>query len=281
MKIQPTSDYIRSTVSASGQVILLLGVRRDESATRARSVDRYTNPDGSRLNPHNDLKGCMVFRPISDFLTEEVWALLLQRPPPWGGTHRELWTLYRNAQGGECPLVLDADAAPSCGSASSRFGCWTCTVVEKDKSSEGFIEAGYEHLEPLMLYRDWLKEIRNDPTRRMVERRTGKVQFMRDGSLIPGPFTLAARQEMLQRLLDLQAEVEMPLISPEEIELIRQVWSEDLLKRAQREKLKAASPGPSPLTHTGQSSPSHEHTEAEVDVADATLEDPELEEIDV
>lgn len=210
--------------------------RRDESATRARSVDRYTAADGSRLNPHNDLKGCLVFRPITDFLTEEVWALLLQRPPPWGGSHRELWTLYRNAQGGECPLVLDADSAPSCGSSSSRFGCWTCTVVEKDRSSEGFIDAGFEHLEPLMLYRDWLREIRNDPTRRMVERRTGKVQFMSNGTLIPGPFTLSARQEMLDRLLALQQEVEMPLISSEEVHLIQKTWADDAIKRAKRER---------------------------------------------
>jgi hypothetical protein len=61
MKIQPTSRYIRDQVAASGEVILLLGVRRDESATRAGSVARYDN--GARLNRHNDLPGCMVYRP--------------------------------------------------------------------------------------------------------------------------------------------------------------------------------------------------------------------------
>ncbi|MFM2153644.1 MAG: hypothetical protein RL199_2079 [Pseudomonadota bacterium] len=152
MKIKPTSDYIVGHVAASGRVILLLGVRRAESATRAASVDKYTPKDGGRLNPHNDLKGCLVFRPIVDLETDEVWQLLLQRPPPWGGTHRDLVTLYRNAQGGECPLVLDSDQAPSCGSNSSRFGCWTCTVVEKDKSLEGFVDAGYPELEPLVFF---------------------------------------------------------------------------------------------------------------------------------
>lgn len=35
MKIEPTSNYIRKQVAANGEVILLLGVRRDELATRS------------------------------------------------------------------------------------------------------------------------------------------------------------------------------------------------------------------------------------------------------
>jgi len=234
MKIRPTSDYITSQVASNGQVILLLGVRRSESAIRAASVDRYTPKDGSRLNPHNDLKGCLVFRPIVDLETDEVWQVLLQRPPPWGGTHRDLVTLYRNAQGGECPLVLDSDQAPSCGSSSSRFGCWTCTVVEKDKSMEGFIENGFDHLEPLLYFRDWLAAIRNDRTRRQRTRRNGFVTLMKDGTTVPGPFTIEARREILDRLLDVQREVGIPLVSSAEVEIIKQLWAQDALDEAQR-----------------------------------------------
>ena len=132
MKIQLTSRYIRSQVEASGQVILLLGVQRDESATRAGSIARYNN--GTRLNRHNDLMDCMVFRPIVDVTTEEVWEFLALNAPPWGGSHQALISLYRNASGGECPVVTQKSDAPSCGTSSSRFGCWTCTVVEKDRS---------------------------------------------------------------------------------------------------------------------------------------------------
>ena len=70
MKIQPTSQYVRDQASLSGQVILLLGVRRSESATRAGTVSRYDN--GERLNRHNDLKGCLVFRPIVELDTDDV-----------------------------------------------------------------------------------------------------------------------------------------------------------------------------------------------------------------
>lgn len=234
MKIQPTSAYIRSQVDRNGEVILLLGVRRAESSARAVVIDRHTAADGSRLNPHDDLKGCMVYRPIMDLSTDEVWEILLQRQPPWGGTHRELVTLYRNAQGGECPLVIDISQAPSCGTSSSRFGCWTCTVVEKDKSMEGFIDAGFEHLEPLLEFRDWLATFRNDLTKRMAERRNGQVAYMADGTLVPGPFTLEARAEILKRLLDLQTEVKMPLISDDEIALIKAIWAQDAVDNARR-----------------------------------------------
>ena len=239
MKIQPTSNYIRKQVAANGEVILLLGVRRDESATRSGSIGRYENTIRDRLNPHSDLKGCLVYRPIVDFTIEEVWSLLMQRPPPWGGSHRDLITLYRNAQGGECPLVIDKSQAPSCGTSSSRFGCWTCTVVEKDRSMEGFIESGAEHLAPLLDFRDWLAETRNDPQRRTIERRDGSVKFMekKDNEkekAIFGPYTMDMRREMLERLLALQQEVNLPLITEEEVFLIKRIWAEDTITGVQR-----------------------------------------------
>lgn len=226
LKIQPTSGYIKSQVDENGEAILLLGVRREESATRAASVNRYSN--GERLNRHNDLPGCFVYRPIVDFTTEEVWQILLQRRPPWGGSHRELVTLYKNGQGGECPLVIDKSDAPSCGTSSSRFGCWTCTVVVKDRSMEGFIEAGHANLEPLMDFRDWLVEIRNDPSRRSARRRNGRVTHLADGSLVPGPFTIAARQEILRRLQEVEAETGERLITEPELREIERIWVDDV-----------------------------------------------------
>jgi DNA sulfur modification protein DndC len=235
MKIAPTSNYIRTKISETGEVVLLLGVRRAESPNRAVSVDRHRNVAGTRLNPHDDMKGCMVFRPIVDMTTDDVWMLLLQRTPPWGGSHRELVTLYRNAQGGECPLVIDKSQAPSCGTSSSRFGCWTCTVVEKDRSMEGFIEAGYENMEPLMEFRDWLAKFRNERAKRMIERRDGRVALMGDGvTTVAGPFTVEARQEILARLLAVQKEVELPLISADEIARIKTFWADDAVEEARR-----------------------------------------------
>lgn len=233
MKIAPTTTYIKSQVAESGEAILLLGVRRTESTQRARSVGRYDN--GQRLNPHNSLLNCFVFKPIVELSTDEVWQTLLQSSPPWGGTHRELVTMYRNAGGGECPLVTDKSEAPSCGTASSRFGCWTCTVVEKDKSAESFIEAGYGDLEPLLEFRDWLKAIRENGSMRSATRRNGTLNFVGEGRLIPGPFTLEARREILDRLLAIQEEVGIALISSEEIGAIRKIWAEDTVLLLEQE----------------------------------------------
>ncbi|WP_298987587.1 hypothetical protein [uncultured Roseibium sp.] len=70
MKILPTSRYIKGQLDEPGQVVLLLG-RRSECSTRAASVGRYDN--GERLNRHNDLVGCMVFRSIVELDTDDVW----------------------------------------------------------------------------------------------------------------------------------------------------------------------------------------------------------------
>lgn len=227
-KIRPTTNYIRREVADHGEVVLLLGVRRSESSARAKIARKYDN--GGRLNRHNDIAGCFVYRPILELTTEDVWEFLSAMNPPWGGTHRSLLALYRSAQDGECPVVMDPDAAPSCGSSSVRFGCWTCTVVEKDKSFRNSLEKGFKHLEPMAAFRDWLKEFCYDPQNRMEQRRNGQ-----DGL---GPLTFEARHEVLATLLELQRETSEKLISEAEIKRIKEIWKEDkslvLMNKANR-----------------------------------------------
>jgi DNA sulfur modification protein DndC len=230
MKIQPTSGYIRRYIDVSGEVILLLGVRRSESALRAGSVARYDN--GERLNRHNDLPGCLVYRPIVELSTDQVWEFLGATRPPWGGSHAPLITLYRDALGGECPVVTQKSDAPSCGTSSSRFGCWTCTVVEKDRSLEGFVASGWSEFGPLLKFRDWLVDIRNEPTRRMARRRDGRITVALSGIHIPGPFTIETRQEILTRLMELQDEIGHALVSPDEVRRIHEIWAEDAVRGA-------------------------------------------------
>lgn len=232
MKIKPTSRYIRNQANISGEVILLLGVRRKESATRARIVARYDN--GQRLNRHNDLDRCLIFRPIVELGADEVWEFLAGNAPPWGGSHRRLIKLYRDAGGGECPVVMSREDAPSCGTTSSRFGCWTCTVVSKDKSLAGFVEAGFDQFAPLLEFRDWLVEIRNDPDRRMARRRNGRIRFTKEGVFIPGPFKMSTRREILDRLTKLQDGFTLRLIREDEIERIRELWVEDVITSVER-----------------------------------------------
>lgn len=231
MKIQPTSQYIRSQADLAGEVILLLGVRRTESATRAATVARYDN--GERLNQHNDLPSCLVYRPIVELSTDEVWEYLAFNPPPWGGTHGALIKLYMDAGAAECPTVLSEDDSPSCGTSSPRFGCWTCTVVDKDKSLIGLVEAGFAEFTPLIGFRDWLISIRDDPERRMARRRNGRITITSGGVYVPGPFTLEARHEILDRLQALEREMGKVLIQSDEVVRIREIWGEDAQTYAQ------------------------------------------------
>jgi DNA sulfur modification protein DndC len=120
---------------------------------------------------------------------------------------------------------MSKEDAPGCGTNSSRFGCWTCTVIEEDKSLQGFVDSGMHKYIKLIEFRDWLKSIRNNPEFRQVERRNGKVQFDSNGNHIPGPFTVEARRMILNQLLETQDEYGEELISPSEIELIRGEWS--------------------------------------------------------
>ena len=139
---------------------------------------------------------------------------LLQKPNPWGGDNRSLYKLYANASGGECPIQIDT-STPSCG--NSRFGCWTCTVVERDKASEGLLASGDERMEQLIEFRETLLRYR-DPAnnKRDMKRMNGN-----DGA---GPLTMTARRELLTQLLKLQEETGLKVISEDELFPIQQFW---------------------------------------------------------
>lgn len=230
LKVSPTSKYILDNVCTHGAVIVVLGVRRDESSSRRIIIDKYQNIGNSNLATHPSLRGAYIYRPIVDLTLDDVWRILGSCPPPWGGDHKSLIELYRDANGGECPIILSEDDAPGCGTNSSRFGCWTCTVVEKDKSLQGFVDSGKSHYSCLLDFRDWLKSIRNMHEHRSMKRRNGKVSFGTSGKHIPGPFTLTARKMILDKLLEVQSTYGAELISSDEISIIKSTWAEDLIK---------------------------------------------------
>ena len=228
LKIQPTSTYIKANVSQHGAAIVVLGVRRSESVARMNTINKYENVRGTQLTEHTSIPGALIYRPIVDLTTDDVWEILGSFQAPWGGTHQKLFQLYRDAEGGECPVVLSKEEAPGCGTKNSRFGCWTCTVVEKDKSLQGFIDSGKHAYKPLVAFRDWLVDIRNDPARRSAIRRNGRLTYDLTGKHIPGPFIIQTRQEILQGLLKVQEEFGATLITAEEIDLIYKIWAADL-----------------------------------------------------
>ena len=231
MKINPANAFIMDRVAEHGEVVVVLGVRKDESATRAQVMSLH-RIKGTELSRHTSLPNAFVYTPVEDFSVDDVWTFLLQVPSPWGNNNRDLVTLYRNAQAGECPLVVDT-TTPSCG--NSRFGCWVCTVVTKDKSMEAMIESGEEWMRPMLDYRDLLADTQRPEVKsqlRQYKRRNGQVKTDAEGTPMRwGPYKLTTRKDLLRRLLDVQNAVrrEGPnpreeLISVPELEAIRKIW---------------------------------------------------------
>ncbi|MEZ4861663.1 MAG: DNA phosphorothioation system sulfurtransferase DndC [Caldilineaceae bacterium] len=228
LKINPSNRFILSKVAEHGEVILVLGSRRGESSTRDQvmQMHRFT---GNQLARHGQLPGAWVYMPIEEFSTDDIWTYLLQVPNPWGGDNRQLAALYRSAQDGECPLVVDSKTS-SCG--GSRFGCWVCTVVTKDKSMEAMIDSGEEWMVPLLEYRDWLASTQDPevkPLQREFRGRDGRIKITDDGRLRYRTYTLDFSKQMLRRLLEAQKEIQahdpdFRLISLDELREIRRIW---------------------------------------------------------
>ena len=230
LKITPANTFILEKVAEFGEVVVILGVRSSESSTRAQVMSLH-RINGSHLSRHSTLPKAFVYTPIESFSVDDVWTYLLQVPSPWGANNRDLVTLYRNAQAGECPLVIDK-TTPSCG--NSRFGCWTCTVVNKDASMEAMVENGEEWLEPFLDFRNHLASLQDSalwPSIRKYKRRDGRVK-LKDGIAQPwGPYTLGTRKALLKGLLEVQKKVGKAgtnkggaLINQEELEAIRNLW---------------------------------------------------------
>lgn len=211
LRVKPVTRFIEK--SASQDAIVCLGVRKLESQQRDRTLERYGNEKWQ-------LKGKQgysyrMYLPILDFSVEDVWDIVFMQGKPYSLNANALEKIYRGAAG-ECPIIKEPNAA-ACG--TGRFGCWTCTVVRKDKSMAALIEDGHISLLPYLEFRNWIAQVRNDPKRRWKKRRNGT-----DGM---GPFTLVARKEILNRLDELSITVGKNLLLPEERQEIFKLWDLD------------------------------------------------------
>ena len=173
---------------------------------------------------------------MTEIPNEAVWKFLLKgdAKTPWGSDNKYLFSLYQGENLGEEQSVIgevDEEKIPVTG--NSRFGCWICTMVKEDKSLKAFIDRGETWLRPLRDYRDWLLEMRATPSARETKRRNGAVYRNPDGSLGLGPFTMETRQEMLRRLLKLEVDMGLSLITIEELKYIDMLWDSegDLTRR--------------------------------------------------
>jgi len=236
LKIKPSNSFIRSMVRQHGEAILVLGTRKAESAARAKVMARLeAKRVRERLSPNASLPNSLVYSPIEAWSSDEVWMYLMQVDNPWGYSNKDLLTMYQGASAdSECPLVVDT-STPSCG--DSRFGCWTCTMVDQDKSMTAMVtnDAEKEWMLPMLELRNELDDPEMDRSRRDFRRMNGSVQMFHERP-IPGPYTQESRAMWLRRLLEVQEEVrhhgppevgDLELISLAELEEIRRIWVVD------------------------------------------------------
>ena len=237
MKIDPSNRFIKSILDAESEAILVLGTRKAESTARKAIMDVYEKKRyREHLSPNGSFPNSYVFTPIENWSNDNVWQYLLQYSNPWGHSNKDLMAMYSGASAdGECPLVIDT-STPSCG--NSRFGCWVCTMVTEDKSMAAMIQNDEEKswMMPMLDFRneivgDW----NTDRNRRDFRRKDGRLTLHND-RLVHGPYTKKTREWFLKRLLEVEklvheigpAEIQgVPLITKDEMQLIRQIWLDE------------------------------------------------------
>jgi DNA sulfur modification protein DndC len=243
LKINPSNRFIRNVIRQQGETILILGIRKAESTRRAQRMEKWeAQRVRDHLSPNMNLPNSLVYSPIENWRTEEVWIYLNQWENPWNCSNKDLFAMYRGASDdNECPLVVDT-TTPTCG--NSRFGCWVCTLVSQDKSLGAMVrnDEEKEWLQPLLDLRAEL-DVEENRDRRDFRRRSGNVQLYErnlEGSIsiepIPGPFTKEAREDWLRKLLTAEQKVRknapaefknITLITQEELSEIRRIWLEE------------------------------------------------------
>ena len=230
LKIAPSGQFVENIIKEQHtEIVFILGVRKAESAARKRRIEGRELAD-RLLNRHETIKEAYVYPPIVSLSTDDVWDILMSnnRKNAWGGDNSQLIELYSDADSGECPFAgysSKDDQQQSCG--QSRFGCWICTVVQEDRSLNGFIRSGHRELIPLAEFRKWLMSIRDVPEYREKKRRDGSVYRTSQNQLGFGPFTWEARQMILRRLLQTQKQMNYELITIDELRAIDRIWDEE------------------------------------------------------
>lgn len=240
LKINPSNNFITDIVAKNGEAILVLGTRKAESISRKRSIEAHEGSTRDLLsrNGNKKLDRVWIYPPIVNWSNDDVWEYLVTYPNPWDYENKQLLNMYRGAtEDNECPLVVDT-STPSCG--DSRFGCFVCTLVDKDKSMQAMIKNDKEKdwMTPLAEFRDQYLNTTNDFKDRDFRRMNGNLSLMEDKEtklpkLVHGPYLQSYREKMLHALLVAQEKIRFrnidgmgnfELVSIEDLEEIRRIW---------------------------------------------------------
>ena len=196
LKIEPAAPF----VNTGKPTAVLTGVRYGESKGRTGRLVASCANGGECGQDYWAQKGprgsnITYFAPVIDWKTCKVWDFLHFVAPIAGWPTQDVYALY--------------------GDTGLRFGCWTCTLVRRDKTVENLIarDPG-SPLEKLHEFREFIWEESRKPENRL----------RKDGHLAGLNFEF--RRILLSSLLGLQSDIGMTLISGGEIRAIEKLWRE-------------------------------------------------------
>ncbi len=175
--------------------LFITGLRMGESQQRdirlkSSCLNGGANECGSDVWVNQ--KGIDVAAPIIHWTAEEVWYFLM---------------LPGRKALPETQLVVDLY-----GNTAMRFGCWMCTVVMKDKTMMALAKSGDVKVQKLLEFREWIVEESRKPENRY---------FRKDGK--KGRLNIEFRRSILHKLLSLQYELNLMLITKQEIRSIERL----------------------------------------------------------
>mgnify|MGYP004447222197 FL=1 len=233
LKIKPVNQFVKEQIAEHGEIIMVLGTRKAESAKRNKTMTRLEKKRiRELLSPSTTQANELVYSPLEEWTDDDVWIFLMQYANPWNYSNQELLTLYKGATAdNECPMMVQEDL-PSCG--KSRFGCWVCTMVSQDKSMEAMIsnDEEKEWMAPLLEFRNEFGDELHDRERRSF-RKSGGFLAGTYKRLHHGPYKQEWREHWLKRLLEIQKEInengpeefaDLELITDAELREIRRIW---------------------------------------------------------
>lgn len=198
LKIEPVEQALKDFIQPDRSAIIT-GIRFGESRSRDNRLYRSCRRGGECGQgvwfEYSARLKVGYLAPIVGWSECDVWDFLNFYAPSLGyPTHHLEGSVYNGRE--------------------TRFGCWMCTVVKQDRAMEKITSlTQWSHLRPLLEFRQLVKEMSNSPHSR-VSKPDGK----------PGRLKLSVRKYLLNELLEIQTKLDLPLVSPEEIAAIEELW---------------------------------------------------------
>ncbi len=171
LKVDPMEKYYKNL---KVKTLVLSGVREDESILRKKNIKNYFNEELKK-----DSEYIFKYAPIRNFQLNDVWDYIMDifRKEYYYLNNNSLWELYRDGSSQDvCPSSLDisiSNAKSKCG--KSRYGCYMCPLVSRDKALEANVENGHEELKGYLELREWYMKRCYDPKYRSRFNRRGNV----------------------------------------------------------------------------------------------------------